>query len=123
MSTFFAGVPGLAFQNHIGMRSEHFQPETGRLIRKADLCRELLRFRDHWSKYDPRPWALQHIAPEVSTRRLNDFLRQLATSREEPWTRDIAAKCNRPHLRYYPDDNVALGFPALDDLLRQFSAR
>jgi len=72
---FFAGVPGLAFRNHVGIRMEHFLPETGRLIRPSALAAELIYFREHWHEFNPRPWALSHIAPEISSCRLNEFLR------------------------------------------------
>lgn len=93
---FFAGVPGLAFRNHIGVRTEHFVPETGRLIERDALAAELLYFRDHWGQFNPRPWALSHISPEISTQRLNEFLKLRSLKRGEPWTKNIVMKCNRP---------------------------
>ena len=117
---FFAGVPGVAFRNHIGIRTEHFRPETGRLIQRDALAGELLYFREHWSAFNPRPWALSHIAPEISTRRLNEFLKHQSLKRGEPWTKNIVMKCNRPDLRYYPDDGASQGLPTMEDLLTQF---
>lgn len=117
---FFAGVPGLAFRNHIGIRTAHFQSQTGRLIDRSALAAELLYFQDHWSEFDPRPWALMHIAPEISTRQLNEFLRQRSRERGEPWTRDIAMKCNRPGLMYYPNDEAGHDLPSMEALLHQF---
>jgi hypothetical protein len=117
---FFAGVPGVAFRNHIGVRTEHFRPETGRLIERAGLAGELLYFREYWSVFNPRPWALSHIAPEISTRRLNEFLKDQSLKRGEPWTKNIVMKCNRPDLRYYPDDAASQGLPAMEDLITQF---
>ena len=117
---FFAGVPGVALRNHIGIRTEHFRPETGRLIDRATLAAELLYFREHWSLFNPRPWALSHITPEISTRRLNEFLKHRAMKRGEPWTKDIVMKCNRPGLRYYPDDGAGEGLPRMEYLLTQF---
>ncbi len=117
---FFAGVPGAVFRNHIGVRVEHFRPETGRLIDRGELAAELRYFRNHWSEFDPRPWALANIAPEVSTRRLNELLRVQSQNRGESWTADIVMKCNSPNLRYYPDENTGLGLPTMADLLKQF---
>lgn len=117
---FFAGVPGVAFRNHIGVRTENFQPETGRLIERDRLAEELLYFREHWSAFNPRPWALSHIAPEISARRLNEFLKHQSLERGQPWSRDIVMKCNGPHLRYYPDDGIGQRLPAMEDVLTQF---
>jgi glycosyltransferase involved in cell wall biosynthesis len=128
---FFAGVPGLAFANHIGIPLDHFTTQTGRLIAQDELPDALLYFREHWAKFDPRPWAMANIAPEVTTARLNLFLRQLARESAEPWTQDIVAKCNRPGLYYYPDapdepdrpDNKpdGHGFATVDDLVSRYA--
>ena len=120
---FFAGTPGMVLRNHVGVRTEHFRPDTGRLIDRRNLARELLHFRSHWSEFDPRPWALANIAPEVSTRRLNEFCKAQLKNVGEPWTADIRMKSNCPGLRYYPDDSAGLGLPTMADLLAQFPVR
>jgi glycosyltransferase involved in cell wall biosynthesis len=117
---FFAGVPGLAFANHLGIPKAHFNAQTGRLIAEHELADALLHFREHASEYDPRPWALATIAPEVTTAKLNAALKALAEARREPWTCDIVAKCNSSDPRYYPDASVGQGFPAIGELLAQF---
>jgi len=120
---FFAGVPGLAFSNNVGIPQTHFTPQTGRLIGEHELPSALLHFRYHWSEFDPRPWALANIAPEVTTAKLNLVLRQLAQQRHEPWTQDIVCKCNCPELRYYPDERAGHGFSTMEDLLARFPGR
>jgi glycosyltransferase involved in cell wall biosynthesis len=120
---FFAGIPGLAFANNIGIPITHFTPQTGRLIAEHDLPGALLYFREHWAQFDPRPWALANIAPEVTTARLNLLLRQLAQQRHEPWTQDIACKTNGPELLYYPDESEGHGFATIDDLVAQYDRR
>ena len=117
---FFAGVPGLAFANNIGIPLAHFTPQTGRLIRENELLDAMLYFREHWREFDPRPWALANIAPEVTTARLNLVLRQLAQERGEPWSKDIVCKCNRPEMFYYPDENDHHGFATLEELLVRY---
>jgi glycosyltransferase involved in cell wall biosynthesis len=117
---FFAGVPGLAFANNIGIPTTHFTARTGRLIAQNDLPDALLYFREQWREFDPRPWALANIAPEVTTARLNLFLRHLAQERHEPWTRDIVRKTNRHELHYYPDESEGSGFATLQDLAAQY---
>jgi hypothetical protein len=117
---FFAGVPGLAFSNNIGIPLPHFTERTGRLIAEHELPGALLYFRDHWGEFDPRPWALANIAPEVTTAKLNLILRQLAQQRHEPWTRDIVCKCNRPELLYYPDESDGHGFATIEELVKRY---
>ncbi len=119
---FFAGVPGLALANNVGIPTTHFNPQTGRLIAEHELAAALLYFRNHWPEFDPRPWAMANIAPEVTTSKLNLVLRQLAEQRHEPWTRDIVCKCNCPSLRYYPDQSAGHGFATMEDLLAEFPA-
>jgi hypothetical protein len=119
---FFAGVPGLAFADHVGIPKTHFTPQTGRLIATHELTDALRHFRAHWSDYDPRPWALANIAPESSTATLNLALKRLAVERGESWTADIVAKCNRPTLHYYPDDRAGDGMPVMADLVCEFRA-
>jgi glycosyltransferase involved in cell wall biosynthesis len=120
---FFAGVPGLAFANHIGLPKTHFTPHTGRLIAESELADALLYFRNHYPEFNPRPWALAHIAPEVTTARLNAELSRLARQQGETWTRDIVAKCNNPDAVYYPDPRAGHGLPSLADLLAAFPRR
>ncbi len=116
---FFAGVPGLALENHVGIPLTHFTPQTGRLIAEHDLADALLYFRAHWSRFAPRAWALGNIAPHLTTQKLNFVLQKLAEERREPWTRDIVCKCNCPELRYYPDDSAGRGLSTMADLLAQ----
>ena len=48
---FFAGVPGLALRNNIGIPKGHFNSETGRLIGEGELAGALLDFREHWGGF------------------------------------------------------------------------
>ena len=117
---FFAGVPGLVMRGHIGVRTEHIVPETGRLFDLPSLASELFYFRDHWEEFAPRPWALDHIAPAVSAARLNEVLRGLALREGEPWTVDIVAKANRPGVGYYPGPEEGRGLPSIDGIVREY---
>jgi glycosyltransferase involved in cell wall biosynthesis len=117
---FFAGVPGLAFANVIGVPLDHFTAQTGRLITADELPEALLYFREHWRRFDPRPWALANITPEVTTARLNLVLQELARERGEPWTQDIVCKSNRPEMHYYPNENDDHGFASVEELLARY---
>ena len=111
---FFAGVPGLALRNNLGIPKAYFTPKTGRLVEECELPAALLEFRKSWQEFAPRLWALRNIAPELTTAKLNRVLKELAEARQEPWTRDIVAKCNCPELLYYPDQSAGSGMPPAD---------
>jgi hypothetical protein len=66
---FFAGVPGVAFANHIGIPKDHFRAETGRLIRPETLAETLRFLRSRWGEFHPRDWAVAHISAQISTSR------------------------------------------------------
>ncbi|WP_031496975.1 glycosyltransferase [Bryobacter aggregatus] len=119
---FFAGVPGLAFENHIGLSKMHFHPDTGRLIEESDLLENLLYFRSHWKDFNPRPWALANIAPVVTTAKLNTILKEMALARGEEWSSDIVPKCNVPNIRYYPVHESGAALPTGEELLQRFPA-
>jgi glycosyltransferase involved in cell wall biosynthesis len=118
---FFAGVPGLALKNNIGIPKDYFTPQTGKLIKENNLKSELLYFRNHWTDFNPRAWAEANITPEITTAKLNQLLKRLAYQRGEEWTQDLVAKCNCPKLAYYPDESVGRGLPSIGDILRQYS--
>ncbi len=117
---FFAGVPGLALKNSIGLQKDYFTPQTGKLIKEKNLGAKLLYFREHWPDFNPRTWALANISPEKTTGKLNTVLKELAKKRGEQWTCDIVAKYNAPNLAYYPDERVAKDLPTMADILKQY---
>lgn len=117
---FFAGVPGLALEDNVGVRKAYFTPQTGRLVAERDLGAALAYFRVHWREFAPRHWAEKNIAPAVTTAKLNAVLQASARQRGEEWTSDAVAKCNAPRLRYYPDAEVAHGFPTMTELAAQY---
>jgi glycosyltransferase involved in cell wall biosynthesis len=118
---FFAGVPGLALENNIGIPKDYFTPQTGKLIKEKDLKSELLYFREHWTDFNPRAWAEANITPEITTAKLNEILKRLAYQRGEEWTQDLVAKCNCPNLMYYPNGSFGREMPSYEDILGQYS--
>jgi glycosyltransferase involved in cell wall biosynthesis len=118
---FFAGVPGLALKNNIGIPKDYFNSQTGKLIKEKDLKSQLLYFRENWNEFNPRPWAETNITPEITISKLNEHLKYLAYQRREEWTRDLVAKCNAPDLEYYPNEIVGRGLPTFDDILVRYA--
>jgi glycosyltransferase involved in cell wall biosynthesis len=118
---FFAGVPGLALKNNIGIPKDYFNSQTGKLIKERDLKSELLYFREHWHEFNPRPWAEANVTPEITTAKLNELLKRLAYQRGEEWTQGLVAKCNAPDLEYYPNESVGHGMPTYEEILMQYA--
>ena len=118
---FFAGTPGLALQNNIGIQKDYFTPQTGRLIKETELGAALLYFREHWTDFDPRSWAEANIAPEITTAKLNQLLKTLSRMRNEEWRRNLAVKCNTPWSKYYPDEQAGFGLPLFEEILVQYA--
>jgi glycosyltransferase involved in cell wall biosynthesis len=118
---FFAGVPGLALKNNIGIPKNYFNSQTGKLIKEKDLKSELLYFREHWNEFNPRGWAEANITPEITASKFNELLKGLANQRGEEWTQDIVAKCNAPNFEYYPDASVGREMPTYEDILVRYA--
>jgi glycosyltransferase involved in cell wall biosynthesis len=74
--------------------------QTGRLLREADLTRELTAFVREGDRYQPRRWAVEHISCFRSSVALNEVLREHALSRGEVWSQDIAP------LQWAPDPQL-----------------
>jgi glycosyltransferase involved in cell wall biosynthesis len=104
---FFAGVPAIVLRNNIGVNKEYINSMTGMLIDEKDLPSAISHFRNNWHTYRPYEWAAENIAPEVTTVKLNNMLKDIALSNNERWTSDIMVKVNAPELFYYHDMNEA----------------
>jgi glycosyltransferase involved in cell wall biosynthesis len=118
---FFAGVPGVALKNNIGIPKNYFNSQTGMLIDEKDLGDTILYFRNHWSKFDPHTWAMKNISPDKSIQKLNRMLKNLAHQRGEEWTRDAVTICNEyKGPVYYPDDTVGRDLPTMPIILEEF---
>lgn len=118
---FFSGVPGMALKNNIGLPKSYFNDRTGKLIEEKNIVKELQYFRRKWSDFDPRPWAMANIAPDVTTQKLNHVLQQLAEKRNEQWTVDLVAKCNSPGAAYFPDKTTGAGLPVTGDVILRYA--
>jgi len=118
---FFAGVPGIVLINNIGISKHHFNSQTGLLIDEKDLGDIILYFRKHWSKYNPRSWAMKNISPDKTIQKLNRMLKKLAHQRGEKWTRDAVTICNEyKGPAYYPDETIGRDLPTMSLIIAEF---
>jgi hypothetical protein len=75
--------------------------QTGCFLPGRDLGSELATFIVESERYAPRSSALANIASKVSSRALNELLRQHALDNGRAWTQDIVP------LRWDPNPSVA----------------
>lgn len=112
----FAGTPGILLKNNIGVNKEYINEHTGRLIDEAELADVMLGFADGTAgKFTPREWVMQHIAPEHSTRKLQEKLAEHAPGATAP----LFVKVNTPEATYM-DASVEARMPNITAVLRLF---
>ncbi len=105
---FFANVPAVAMEENLAIGTSYINEYTGRLVRREDLAETLLWFRENYRTFQPRKWALENIAPKISTAKIEGKLKAIAAERGEPWTRSLVVKVNRPECEYYnPEEALA----------------
>lgn len=101
---FFAGTPGIVLKENVGVNKNYINEQTGSLIRETELVDTLLYYKDHWQNHRPHQWAMSSISPDITTKKLNNLLYDLAVRNGEEWTQDIAVKVNSPEaVLMYPD--------------------
>ncbi len=85
----FANTPvGLFREARIGSKA-FINEQTGRLLDRRGLARQLDAFIDEADRYRPREWAERNISCHVSLSVLNDVLRRAALEQGGEWTRDL----------------------------------
>jgi glycosyltransferase involved in cell wall biosynthesis len=96
----FADVPAIVYDRTIGGASSRVNKFTGMFSSEAKLTESVLYMLDNYRRYSPRAWALEHTGSEVSTRILNEALRQAVTQAGGKYTTGIVEKTNAPNLAY-----------------------
>jgi len=99
MEALAAGTPLIMYGGMVGPRSQ-VNAETGRWAEDHELARVIEEVLASPERFQPRAWFERNSGYPRSTERLNSYLRQRAEARGERWTRDIAAKTNRPDVAY-----------------------
>jgi glycosyltransferase involved in cell wall biosynthesis len=112
----FCDTPIIVYRHHLGMNMSYINPETGMLADDSELADALGWMVDHHAQFRPRAWAMAHTGYRFSNDLVNARLREIATARGEPWTRDIVDKVNRPNLRYKREEDRVELAPLYDRL-------
>src|SRR5262249_16536004 len=89
----FAGARvAIIEEGHIGSKA-YINDQTGVLVQRRGLARQLQQFLEESERYRPREWAMENISCVKTSERLNDALRQWAIRAGRPWTTDIVPLC------------------------------
>ncbi|HZY90769.1 MAG TPA: glycosyltransferase [Gemmataceae bacterium] len=119
----FADTPVGLFRNaRIGSRA-FINAQTGRLLGRAGLARQVERFVDEADGYSPLFWARENISCYRSQEVLNRTLRDEALSQGRPWTRDAVPMQNDTFPRYLSAETEAEMRPWNDDFTRRYGLR
>lgn len=116
----FAGSPVAMMQDaYIGSKA-YINPQTGVLVRRRGLAKQLQEFLEKSSSYTPRQWAIDNISCTKTSRRLNEMLKWWSLNSGRPWTNDIVPLCWRYVPSYVnPVDKLRLA-PVVEQLSKQY---
>ncbi|HEY7497060.1 MAG TPA: glycosyltransferase [Vicinamibacterales bacterium] len=96
----FAGVPAIVYDKTIGGARSRINASTGVLASDAELPAKIVDMIDHYDRFTPREWVLEHTGSANATRILNDALARAVTSAGGRYTEGIVEKTNSPNLAY-----------------------
>jgi len=117
----FAGTPVLALRENTSINHAYVNGQTGRLVSEQEVVDALLHFRRNWQDYDPRPWAMANISPQVTTQKLESLLRTLSPPAPQDFDEHLLVKVNSPEATYW-DPQLAGTVPPIDAILAPFAA-
>jgi glycosyltransferase involved in cell wall biosynthesis len=100
---FFADVPGIVLKNNLGVNKSYINAQTGRLIEEKELAATLQWFRSEYKRFHPRAWAEANISCRVTTRKLEEVLKEISRKLGEPWTRPLAVRIKLGYYQEYYD--------------------
>jgi hypothetical protein len=115
----FCDIPVILLEHHVGGIRKNIVPETGLIVRQAELFSSILELIDGSRSFSPRKWAMESISCFVSRRKLNDVIMERAISTGAPWSTDIVCRSNSPESRYC-DDNDYRFFSRYNDGLATY---
>ncbi len=120
VESLFADAPvALMREAHVGSKA-YVNGETGILVTRRGLARQLSAFLERAATFGARRWAEANVSCHTSSARLNGILRALAARHGRPWTRDIAPLCWRPMPAHVHDADRRRFGDCADSLQRQF---
>jgi len=116
----FADVPVLLLRNNVGVNKDYINQHTGALVSEKDLPDAIERVGNMTPSLSPRSWAIDNIAPEITTQKLRTLL-EAQYSAAEASSAPLWAKVNSPEATYM-DPTVSSRVPDITQLLDCFAA-
>jgi glycosyltransferase involved in cell wall biosynthesis len=86
-----ANTPVGMFRNARVGSKPFINRQTGVLLDEGQMGSQIMAFVTGAERYTPRQWALENVACNVSSGRLNQYFRQQADAESRPWTADLCA--------------------------------
>lgn len=120
VESLFAGC-ALAMREdaHVGPLA-YINGQTGRRLRPLHLAEDLMALLADASQLEPRAWAVEHVAGEVSRQKLDLLLEAHAKNCGLPWTRGIIQPQWRPHPTFANDVDRDAMRPVYELLTERF---
>jgi hypothetical protein len=116
----FADTPVGLFRNaRIGSKA-FINEQTGRLLDRRGLPRQLQAFVEESERFRPRDWAVKNISCHVSRHVLNEFLRGAALEQGNEWTQDLLPIRKDLVPSYLSAEDEAAMRPWYEDFERRF---
>ena len=96
----FLNVPIIIYEKHVGGSLGKVNSMTGVTSSFERLADAILFMSANYGTFEPRKWAIANTASDVSTKLLNEKLKQLSCQERMSWTEDLVEKVNGPNLQY-----------------------
>ena len=97
---FRSDLPCVASSSMAGTNLSIFNPQTGMAVTDQELPEAIAFALDHLKQFTPRRWFLENSGSSNSTRKLNQFLRQLFEKLGYHWRTDIVPLISSGPARY-----------------------
>lgn len=115
----FADVPVLLLRDNIGVNKDYINEHTGLLVSEEELPDAIERLGRMSQRLSPRSWAINNIAPEITTRVLQNLL-DTRIPRDGATTSPLWIKVNSPEATYM-DPTLSACVPNITQVLDCFA--
>lgn len=114
----FADVPALLLRDNVGVNKEYINQHTGLLVSESELPDAIEHIGKMPRSLSPRTWAMNNIAPEITTQKLCEVLNKQYAS-DTVSGKPIWVKVNSPEATYM-DSDVSKRVPDIRKLMNCF---
>jgi glycosyltransferase involved in cell wall biosynthesis len=119
----FADTPVVMMHDaHVGAKA-YVNHQTGALVSRRGMARQLHKLLEQRGRYTPREWALANISCHIATERLNRFLRGYSERAGLPWCTDLLPFCIRYTPEYLRREDARSMAPVVEELEARYGLR